>query len=246
MSWQFTPEIVPVLLAAAIAIILAAYAWQKRRAVGAIPFALLMLAVTGWAFGYTIQLGAQNSTTLAWGATLTYLGTVAVPTFWFLFAVQFTGRDGWLTRRNLALLAVIPLITLLLALTNGAHRLMWQQVGFEGSSTLLTLNAGRTSGLWFGVFVVYSYTLLAWGAVLLVSAIYHRSFYSQRTQSLALLVGIFTPLLTHIFYLTGISDLDLTTLGFAFGGLFIAWGGFRPHMFEVMPAAQRAVWGKHE
>jgi PAS domain-containing protein len=51
-----------------------------------------------------------------------YLGIAIVPTAWLALALQYTGREKWLTRRNLALLAIEPFVTLLLAWTNELHQ----------------------------------------------------------------------------------------------------------------------------
>ncbi len=58
-----------------------------------------------------------------------YLGIVCVPPLWLSLTVQYTGREHWLSRRNLALLAIIPLLTLALVWTNEMHGLIWKQVG---------------------------------------------------------------------------------------------------------------------
>ena len=57
-------------------------------------------------------------------ARVQYPGIVAVPLMWLGLVIQYMGQEKWLTRRNLTLLAIIPLVTLLLAWTNDAHGLI--------------------------------------------------------------------------------------------------------------------------
>ncbi|MFC1964878.1 histidine kinase N-terminal 7TM domain-containing protein [Chloroflexota bacterium] len=45
-----------------------------------------------------------------WGKAR-YFGIVTVPLAWMAFTLIYTGREKWLTRRNLSALAVIPMVT---------------------------------------------------------------------------------------------------------------------------------------
>lgn len=241
MDWQYTPYIFPVLIGALISTLLTAYAWQRRRASAARPFAFLMLAVTGWSLGYAVELGGQNLATLLFGNRLAYTGVTAVPFFWLWFALQYTERQQWLNRRNLMFLSVIPIITLLLLWTNNLHGLIWQNATMirYGDIWLLTI---ATRGPWFWFHFVFAYGMLLAGSASLLLSLYQRAIFVNREQSISLLVGMLIPWAGNALYILGYSLLDLTPFGFAIGGLLIAWGIFRSRLFEVMPAAHKAVW----
>src|SRR3712207_1200044 len=117
MRWQLTPYTYLLLVAAAISAALLVYSWRRRSTTGAQPLALLMAGVCVWAAGYALELsGADLSTKIFW-AKVEYIGIASVPVAWLAFALQYTGREGRLTGRNLALLSALPLVTLLLAWT---------------------------------------------------------------------------------------------------------------------------------
>jgi hypothetical protein len=52
------------------------------------------------------------------------LGIATVPFAWLVFALRYADWDRVFTRRNLVLLAAVPLATLLLVATNEAHGLI--------------------------------------------------------------------------------------------------------------------------
>jgi hypothetical protein len=91
-----------------------------------------------WSFTPFSLLPLLAETELFW-AKIGYAGTVAAPLAWAVFAVAYTGRDRWLAPRRLALVSVIPLVTLLLVLTNSAHQLVWSDPVLDRS--------GRSTGL---------------------------------------------------------------------------------------------------
>ena len=113
MHWHVTPYVLPVIISAIISAALARSAWHRRPAPGAISFCLLMLAVAEWSLAYAVELASPDlPTTLFWD-NITWLGAVSAPLLWFTFALQYTGRSVWLTRRNVIMLLIEPLVTLL-------------------------------------------------------------------------------------------------------------------------------------
>jgi len=47
------------------------------------------------------------------------------------FALEYSGLGKWLTRRTVVLLAVMPLVYMLLILTNEVHHLVWTRSGLR-------------------------------------------------------------------------------------------------------------------
>ena len=157
MNWQYNPYVLPLVIVAAVLVVLALFAWRRRPTPGAMPFALLMLAVAEWSLGYALELGSADLPTQTFWAKVEYLGIVSVPVMWLAFVLQYTGRDKWLTRRNAALVVIVPLVTLLLVLTNDAHGLIWSSIGHDTSGSFLVLDS--IHGGWCWVHSVDSYLL---------------------------------------------------------------------------------------
>jgi PAS domain S-box-containing protein len=241
MHWQSTPYTLPLLIAATVTASLAAYAWRRRSAPGAMPFSLLMVAVTIWSLGYTLELaGAELPVKVFW-AKVQYVGIVSVPTAWLAFALQYTNREGWLSRRNLALLAIAPSLILLLAWTNEQHSLIWSSVRLDSSGSFSTLDISYGPGLWGHA--VYSYLVLLLGTLLIAGA-FLRSPHVYRGQTGTLLLGALAPWVGNAVYLAGLSPfphLDLTPLAFTLAGLLLAWDLFHYRLLDIVPIARDIV-----
>jgi len=219
---------------------LAFYSWKRRPAVGATLFALLMLAVAEWALGDALRLGCTSLPAKLFWARVRYLGIVVVPAAWLAFALQYTGLEKWLKPRNVAVLAIEPLVTLLLVWTNEAHHLIWSDIKLETSGSLLVWSASHGVGFW--IHAAYSYLLLLLSTSLLVQALVH-SPRLYRAQAGVLLIGALVPLVGNVLSTFGLVSfpLDLTPFAFAITGLTIAWGIFRFRLFDIVPVARSAL-----
>ena len=236
------PYFIPLLIAGAISVSLAFFAWRRRTSPGATPLVFLMVAAAVWQIGYAFELaGSEESTKVLW-AKVGYLGIVTVPTAWVAFTLEYTGRGHWLTRRNLALLAIVPAVTLLLAWTNQAHGLIWKDVRLESTGSFSV--AEFVHGGWFWAFGAYSYLLLILGIIFLADALLHspRLYWKQAT---ALLVSAVVPWATNWSFsvgLTPMSHLNLTSFAFVVSGLALAWALARTRLLDITPVARKTVF----
>lgn len=239
--WQSNPYLVPVVIAAVISGAVVFAAWKRRPAPGASYLALLMLAVVEWSLGYALEFASGDLPAIVFWAKVEYLGIVAIPVLWVAFTLQYTGRGQLLKPRYLALLSVVPLITLLLVWTNELHGLIWRSVSlvvYGNSSFFLA-----THGAWFWVHTAYSYLLILFGTILLIHALFY-SPHLYRGQAWALLIGALAPWLGNGLFLSGLSPfphLDLTTFAFTVTGLALIWSLFRFRFLDIMPLARSAI-----
>jgi len=241
MAWQYTPYILLLLLGTLISVGLAMYAWQRQSVPGAASFIVLVLAIAGWCLGYSLEiLSIGLSAKIFWGK-VQYFGITTLPVAWLTFALQYTRRESWLTRRNLLLLAIIPLITVLLVWTNGIHGLVWSEVTLDRSGPFPAMSVHY--GLWFWVHLVYSYMLLLLGTLMLIRmVITFPDLY--RWQAILLLFGAIAPWIGNIIYvfgLTPVPNLDFTPLVFSLSGVTIGLNLFRFGFFDIVPVARRAI-----
>jgi len=240
MSWQSIPYIPLLLIAAALSVGLAHYAWRRRPVAGATAFMALMLAVAEWSLGYALELAGTGLPTKLFWARMQYLGIVTVPVAWLALVLDYTGFERWLTRRNLALLSVDPLLTLLLAWTNDAHGLIWTRVELDtgASSQMLRLTHGPA----FWLNALYSYALLLIGTLLLFRT-YMRSPRLYRKQIGIMLLGALVPWAGNAFYLflMPLPRLDLTPFAFILTGLVVAWGLFHFRLLDIVPIAHHTI-----
>lgn len=240
MDWQYTPYVLPLLIAAAISVSLSFWAWQRRAAPGAKPSILLMLAVAEWSLAYALRLSSTDLAAKIFWSKVRYVGIVIVPTAWLALALQHLRREERLTRRILILLAIEPLVTLLLVWTNEFHHLIWDDISLRVSGSLLVWNV--THGVAFWIHAAYSYLLLLFSTFLLLQILI-RSTHLYRGQTAILLLSALTPLVGNVVSTFGLTSfpLDLTPFGFVVAGLLASWGVLHFRFLDIVPVARDAV-----
>ena len=190
-------------------------AWRQRPKPGATPFAAMMGAGTWWVVTSAIGLFTLDSGRRILLHNLEWVGPALLPPAWLVFALEYTSREEYVSRRMLAALGVVPLATLLLLATNDAHNLLYADRAVRQYGDITLVDAQR--GPWFWVFITYAYTLLAAGTFHVIQlAVSSRSLY--RGQAAALLVTVLAPWAGNLIYATDYlpvallmgSDLSLT------------------------------------
>jgi PAS domain S-box-containing protein len=242
MNWQISYPSILSFVAGIIALLIMQVAWTRRRVPGAAPFALLMLAAAVWALGSALEYASPvPATRLAW-AKIQYLGIIAVPPLWLTFAVHYSEREYWTHwRRSRIAIWIIPVITLLLAVTNEYHHLIWSRVIPVTRQGGLSLEYFH--GTWFWIFAAYTYLLLLGGSLILVWVALGTARPYQ-SQTWALLIGVAIPWIANFFYLSRGSALilnDPTPVAFVITGVIYAFGVFRFQLFDLRPVALDSV-----
>ena len=241
MRFYFSPYSYLLITAAVVLAALALYSWRRREVSGTVPFVILTLAVSEWSLAYALEISVSTLAAKLFWAKMQYWGIMAVPGAWLIFVLQYIGWEEKVTRRNLALLAIEPVIVLLLVWTNGQHGLVWREVGLIASDQALPMAYVYGSAFW--LHIAYSYLLLLAGSLLLIRAVL-RSRHLYRRQVIALLIGAIVPWVGNMLYLSGLNpfpNLDLTPLAFALTSLAVAWAIFRFRLLDIVPVAYDAV-----
>ncbi len=242
MTWQNNPYILPLSLASAVTLAIAIYSWsQGRQTTGRKAFAYFMITAAIWAFADALQWASAAYPEQYFWLRFKYLGITTLPVAWFTFVTRFTGRAKWSSDKQLAILFILPALSMLVIWTNDAHHLFWSAIetGKLGESTILI----ATQSAWFWVHTVYSYTLLTIGALLLFHTLMQNP-QRFRGQVIGLLVGLAIPLVGNVLFIAGLIEipgLDVTPFLFVLGGSVFAWTIFHYRLFDVVGVAYDAV-----
>ena len=244
MHWQSIPYVLPVFASAVVSAWLALSAWRRRPKPGALPFSLLMLAVAQWSLGYALELVSADLATKLFWDNVAWLGAVCAPAAWLVFALEYTGRTKLLTRRNVIILTLEPLVTLLLVWINGLHGLINNSVNLNTSGPFSSLVF--TYGTWFWINIAYSYLLLLLGTLLICSLIqtFMRTASLYRGQIGALLIAVTVPWIGNALTIFGWNPfprLDLTPFAFTITGLALASSLFRFRLLDIRPVAREVL-----
>jgi PAS domain S-box-containing protein len=241
MTFVLTPYVIICAMTAGMALFVARFAWRRRCMPGGGALAAMMLAVSIWSAATALEYATVEIAGKLFWSKLEYIGVVSVPVFYLIFALQYNQLEQWATPRRIAALFVVPLLTLVLAFTNEWHGLIWPGVTRSPAGSNLVVYA-HGPGFWLGA-VGYAYvlmlaaTLLFIRAALLLPTLYRR-------QIAVILAAVFTPWLSNIIYVAGLSPvlgLELTPLVLVFSGALFAWGLLNMQLLTLMPVARQTL-----
>jgi PAS domain S-box-containing protein len=241
MSFTYSPYIIPLLISALISMFVAIYAWIRRSTPSALALFFLALAITEWSLGYVVEIAGADFSTKFFGGKLQYFGIATTPLLWLIFAFTHANQGNRLTFRRIFLLAVIPFITIILALTTEFHGLIWKEFSVAQYQNFSGLAVSH--GLWFWVQSAYSYILLAAGVFIVFRSIGRmRGLY--RGQTITLILAVLAPVIANVLFLSGLSPipfLDITSFAFtvSVAGLAIGIFGFR--LVDITPVARDTI-----
>jgi signal transduction histidine kinase len=231
-SYSYTPYIWPMLASAVFFLLLGVYAWRHRGVTGALPFSFMMIFTMFWSLGAAMELAAVDlETKIFWFKFLSLFKFPAV-TAEFCFVLQYTGLGKLLTRRNLILLSLPPLIWIILVLTNNAHHLLWTGFLFNGD-----LLPSRSNLPYF--LAIYSYIL-----VVIEIIVFIRLFIRSPQHRWPVLLILSVLLLVHTAFFFDFANrnpftpLDLVILTWNAGAAIYALVLFVFRIFDPIPLAR--------
>ncbi|MDX8339879.1 histidine kinase N-terminal 7TM domain-containing protein [Draconibacterium sp. IB214405] len=213
--------------------------WKYKQAIEVRFLILLEIFVAIWAFSYALEFGTPLLEEKVFYSQLSYLGIAFIPVSFFFFTTAFSQKFNLVNRRNIILTLIIPLITLILVFTNDQHHLIWKNYTLNSSTNILHYQ----HGIWFWIFDIYTFTLVAWGIFNLISSIStFTSFYKKQIR--LLIIASLIPVIANLMYIFDINPVpgfDWTTVSFVLTGLIIAFGIFRYKIFELIPLAREKL-----
>ncbi|MCE5200469.1 MAG: histidine kinase N-terminal 7TM domain-containing protein [Armatimonadota bacterium] len=234
MNW---PGIGLQALATILAAALCNYAWRHREMPGAPSFVLLMAVVSFWTAADMLQaLSGKYSTELIW-LQMGTIGPASVPPLWLNFALRYTGLSSKTSPVTTILLAVIPVISTILAFCIPTNHLFWSRTEWFQTG----LGPSRSDyGPWFWVHAAYSYLVCLFGVALFV-VLSMRKPRLYRQQAIVAIIAAAMPLTASAMRLFEVIKFDATSICFALSGAVLAVGFLRLGVLDVVPIARDAV-----
>lgn len=232
--------VIPLYFCAIVAFILIYFAWRNRNLANPAQFSLIMLALAEWSIAYALIINSPGMAPKIFWVKVGYVGTSIVPVAWLIFILQYSQRQMYLNRRNLIILSIVPLITILLAWTNEAHHLVWASVTLDDTGRFPIFE----NGAWFWFFVSYSYLLLLLGTILLIRTL-NKLLWPDSGQFVAILFGALLPWVGNILYVSGfnpVAPMDLTPFTFILASIALYWGFHRFSLLKVLPLIRSTLF----
>ena len=233
---QLNVLVLSYIASAALSFGVAYVAWRRGQMVGARGLAFLMIAVGWWLLASALEASAVTHSAKIFWAVVEYPGIEIAPVLYLLFVLGWTRQDARLTRPRIALLLLVPLVSVGMAATNDWHHLLWQSVRLIDA---WGVTAVYDHGPWFWVEAVYAYAVTGAGMLVLVAAIYrYPQVYSSRIR--LVIAASIVPVVGSVVYAAGFDasvHADLSSIAFAIAGLIAAWAVLRSHLLDLIPVA---------
>ena len=237
---QYTPYIIPLLVAALISIwMMIIILMQRSRA--NLGLAGLSLAIVVWVLGHAGEIAGTDLATKTFWSQVQYIGIALVPFTWVIFSYNHTHTDNPMPLRMAMSLVALPLITIGIAWTNSWHHLLWKSTYITEIGAFTQM--GVTYGPWFWVHAIYSYALNLAGAIYLFRSLGNKQgVYSG--QRITFVVAILFPWVANIIYITGLTPflpVDLTPFAFTVTVTALTWSIYGFRLISLTPLARDFV-----
>ena len=242
MYWYYSSDIWYFVFGALCTVPLIIYALPRRNLPTVPYFISGAILINLWCVLAALELSATDLRLREGLANALYVPVPFTALMWLLFALSFT-RQNWVFHWNpITLLAAIPSITMVLALTNPDHLFMF------GPGTLHAENGSlfllRPFHTWFWIHTTYSYLLILTGSILILSYVLHRGPIHHR-QGAVIIIGALLPFFANALYLIFRSDfmrVDLTPVALSISLALFAWGLFKYRLFDLAPIARSTLF----
>lgn len=221
------------------------YSWKSRENPISVSYGLGVLAASFYTFGYAFQLVSTNLEQMIFWIHIQYVGIPFGPFIWVIMILQFTGNQKMITKKNIALLSIGPLSTLISHFTNGWHHLFYKSMALDYSQGFPLIVLDRGPFFYVHIFYAYSYYLV--GICLLIHMYLKSSKGRKRErnkQVVLMIIGslcIFVPPFIHAIGIFKI-PIDISPVGLAFSVLFYLWGIYQFNMLNLSPLVTKKVF----
>ncbi len=213
---------------------------MSKREVGSVPIGVLFLVIACWVIGGAIELLSSTFLMFSIGRTCHFVGTALVPVVAYVCFREYTGTDTSAAR--LAVLLIVPAISISLAATNPYHELMWYGPFANQAGEYLTHPA--TWGPWF-LFAHLPYSYMVIGAAMFTLLAHSSAVAPGHRRGLFLLTAAcIAPLVATAAYDVGVGPDTISYVPLVFAAMLpiYAWLIVGEQIFEFSPLAYETVF----
>ena len=138
---------------------------------------------------------------------------------------------------RLVVFFLIPIVSILLALTNPMHHLIWQNFTIQPVHQNMHILKVKQYGYWFWVLVLYCYSMFFCGTYFIIREYFQAQRLYQK-QSIWVVIGAVSSMAINLVYIfrviPGLTK-DFSSVAFAFGGICFIIGTIKYRLFLAAP-----------
>lgn len=232
------------LINTAMALVITALLLRRTPANGMTSLVIMLSMLAVWSFGYAMITLASTLEVKRFWLKVENIGILTVPVLWLFFTLQYTQLDKWLNKYTGALFFILPLITMVLLLSDQWFHYYYasiQPVSAQGGPLVIE------RGPWYRFILFYPYLLNFVSMGLLIwRAFQYRSIY--RRQMISLVSAVLIPFVTNALYQLAprlhpvfALRIDLTPISFTISAALIAFGIYGLRIFDLVPIARHTI-----
>jgi signal transduction histidine kinase len=235
LPYAYTPQIWPSLLTLLFLLAIFMYSSRRRSVPGVLPFLAGCLFSAAWTAGSVMEYAAIDpGTKIFW---IKFQATCQLPaaTTATCFVLEYAWPGRWLTRRNLILLSIAPVLVLGLILTDTLHHFIWLDFRLDGTAVTQVLGLGTWLTILYSfLLVILSLTVFTW---LFLHSPQHRWPVAMMVIGHVGLRSIYVLERADLIH----SVLPLDVIGLGFMALMYALALFAFRIFDPIPLARQTT-----
>lgn len=221
-------------MAVVLAVGVATVLWRNREKTGAQSLAVTTIGGACWA-GALFLSTLEPEALAVFAIQLMYAPVGVTIAAGVVFALEFTGRERYVTRTTLAVLAVHPVVVTVVALTNPGG------IFFAGLDPTAAIGVEQRWNVGFWIHSAYGYLLTSAVILLIVEHLVRSKRTLYRGQAAGLALGIASGLFFNGLYLGGVVTFDTTAIGFILLAAFFAVSIVRYQFSNLSPIAHEKI-----
>jgi PAS domain S-box-containing protein len=186
---------------------------------------IMLLASAELTSAHVFQGISSDLVTKVFWYKMIYLGFTVTPTAFLCLALRYSGLGYVLTPRTRLVLGVFPALTAGLTFTNEIHGWIWNPANTVPIVNSLGFLTVADAGIWYWVFVAYSYFVMGLGCFFLARLLIRsRRIYGWQA-SVVVIAGILAMLgsALDIFRVSPLPPFSAAALGLAIGSILVAY-----------------------
>jgi PAS domain S-box-containing protein len=200
-----------------------------------------MIVALGWTLIYGLEMSVDTLSQKTLFLRLRFTPVAFVGMAFLALAFSYVGKGALLTRRNLALLSVVPTVTMTLGLMIGYNHYFLDNVALDNSGPFPILTFEDGPG--FFIQMIYNYCLMI-AALLLIASSMRNKMGLYRIQAALLMLTLLLPTLFNISFQLGITPLkgfNPTSASFTIGSILLLWALHSFRLLDLKPMARNLV-----
>jgi PAS domain S-box-containing protein len=215
------------------AFFVAGYLWQNKGNRGAIPLIATNISVGAWIgllFTATVTPAPINEI----AAKALYLPLSTSVASIFLFALEYTGKEEYVTRKTAVLLSIHPIIGVVLAFVNPGEL-------YIAMSEPTTIGIQEQWGVLFWIHATYSYGLIISAALIMLKFFFRNEKHIYKGQTILILLAIISGISLNAVYLLGGIVFNTSAIGTVIAMVLFTVAIVKYDLTNITPVAREKI-----